>query len=117
MKTSKKDFDTFVRECQKWINFWGLHSWRVAYRHKRLSDNNGEAEWQRSGRVAVIRLAKDVDEKAQVKMTAFHEVDELRYARIRDLANDRTATEDQINEAIHELIRQDENLIYKKCKG
>lgn len=117
MKTSKKDFDTFVRECQKWINFWGLHSWRVAYRHKKLPDNNGDADWQRSGRVAVIRLAKDVDSRDQIKMTAFHEVDELRYGKIRDLAMTRFCTEQDIDEAIHELIRQDENLIYKNCKG
>lgn len=116
MRTTPKDFERFIAECKKWINFWGLHSWRVAYRHKNLPEDNGNAEWDRSGRVAVIRLSKDVDSREQLKMTAFHEVDELRYSRIRDLAMTRFCTEQDIDEAIHELIRQDENLIYLNCK-
>jgi hypothetical protein len=116
MKTSKRDFQRFINECQKWINFWGLHSWRVAYRHKKMSDCNGEAEWQRAGRVVTVRLSTDIDSRDQLKMTAFHEIDELRYSRIRDLAMMRFCTEQDIDEAIHELIRQDENLIYRNCK-
>ena len=116
MKTSKAHFKGFVNECKRWITFWGLHQWRVSYQHKDLKNNNGECEWLRTAKVAVIRLSKIVDDQPQIKMTAFHEVDELRFARIRDLAMDRTATEDQIDEAIHELIRQDENLIFKTAR-
>lgn len=116
MKTALKDFETFVKECQRWVDFWGLHTWRVAYKHKKMKENNGDADWNRSGRVAVIRLSKDIDSKEQLKMTAFHEIDELRFSRIRDLAMMRFCTEQDIDEAIHELIRQDENLIYKNCK-
>ena len=115
MNTSKKDFERFMKECQRWISFWGLFSWRVAYAHKDLPEDNGDAGWNRTGRVVVIRLSKSVDDKSQIKMTAFHEIDELRFSRIRDLAMDRFATEADIDEAIHELIRQDENLIYKNC--
>jgi hypothetical protein len=116
MKTTPKDFQTFIKECQRWIGFWGLHSWRVAYRHRNLPEDNGDADWNRPGRVAVIRLSKDVDSKDQLKMTAFHEIDELRFSRIRDLAMDRFCTSKDIDEAIHELIRQDENLIYLNCR-
>ena len=116
MKVSDKNYEAFVKECQRWVDFWGLHTWRIVYKKKKMPENNGEADWTRPGRVAVVSIAEDVDCKSQVKMTAFHEIDELRYSRIRDLAMTRFCTENDIDEAIHELIRQDENLIFKNCK-
>jgi hypothetical protein len=112
MKTTAAQFKEFKKEFIKWVDIYQLHSWRLCFEHATLDGNNAEISWIRSGRVATVALSKKVDFDCDIRQTAFHEAMEMRYSTIRDLANSRSVTPEQVDEAIHILIRQDEYLIY-----
>jgi hypothetical protein len=110
----------FKKECSRWISFWGLTTWDVSFNHGKTDDDNvAECNFDASNRWAVITLANKLRDDGigyNFKRTAFHEVCELRYAQIRVLAGERYISYREVDSAIHELIRQDENLIFKNCK-
>lgn len=117
-KTTKKDFELFRAEVQKWLGLFGLHGWDVDIEHEEVLVDC-LATCSRSElkeRTATIALSpnwsdyKVTDE--QVKRSAFHEVMELLFTRIDLLARDRFVQEREIREEIHNLIRIMENLIF-----
>lgn len=122
MKTTANHFKIFKQECKKWIDFWGLYDWKIEIKHTVLEDSKAEF-WASDleDKYAWIILNKDWGEKEtvndmNVRESAFHEVMEIRYAKLADLAKKRFISETQIQEAVHDLIRQDENIIFRKGK-
>lgn len=117
--TTKVDFELFKKECEKWIEVFGLKGWSVVYCHdEKKCDNYAEVWYNLKARCATITLIKKwgnlfTGKDFQIKQSAFHEARELFYARINLLAKARYVTEYEIDEEIHNLIRNDENLIFK----
>lgn len=116
MKTTKKDFELFKKECRKWIKVFGLKDWEINFEHVPVQSGIGEHIFDSNNRWAYIKLATDWGNteisSCEVKRTAFHETVELWLGRIRILAKIRYVREDEIDEEIHALVRTLENVIF-----
>ena len=71
-KTTKKDFELYKKECQKWIDFFGLKEWRWIFEWKDLENNNAECKGNCTGMIMTLKLGKRIDVPAPI--LAFHEV-------------------------------------------
>lgn len=120
-KTTAKDFKLFKKECQKWINVFGLRGWETYFNHDREDD------------IYVARLSPNIENRTctfffavdwgesplnetEIKKTAFHEVLELFFSRFRYLALKRDIRETEILEEDHHIIRTLENVIFDNFK-
>ena len=120
--TTKKDFELFKAECKKWIQIFGLIGWEIHFEHGGTDDDSlAECATNQEGRWAILSLAKewgagDKRNEKWIKRRAFHEVDELRFARvadiIRDLRSGLMIPDKMVIDAFHELIRMDENIFF-----
>ncbi len=81
-KTTKKHFAIFKKECEYWLDYFGIKDYDVSFKHVLINpDSCAETSWNIVGRVATITLninwtnssLTDLD----LKRTAFHEVCEL----------------------------------------
>lgn len=114
MKTSKKHFTVFKKECLKWIVLFGLLDWKFSFFHEQW-DNEALANYKTNleGKCAAINLSIDwADEpitNAQIKRSAFHEVCEVMLSRLAICVRSRFVSSDEIIEAIHDIIRRLEN--------
>lgn len=84
-KTTKADFNLFVKECQYWIDKFGLKMWDVSFNHSDdIEDRIGNCQFDCIDRWAIISMAKDFgDTKPTIKeicSTAYHECLELLFA-------------------------------------
>lgn len=121
MKTTKKDFELFKSTCKKWVERFGLKGWEICYQHVKLRDDRtAECSYDMIGRTASLALSTEIDDDTyghrSVCRDAFHEVGELLLVRIRVLARRRYATEDDIDEEVHGIIRTLENVLFDHCK-
>ena len=120
MKTTEEMFDRFHKECEYWMKKWGLTGWEVLVEMGKTRDSTWIADCKTDvmARSAVIRLNEEWDEgwgNADIESTAYHEVAELRFAKIHSLAHSRyVSSPEELEEAIHELIQQETNIIWKK---
>jgi len=118
-KTTNKQFVQFKKECNRWIKFWGLTEWSVVFFHEKINDDcYADCTWNVEGRVASIRLNKEIDGMVlfDPKKTAFHEVCELLLCELDGLARDRFISKSHISIAFHAVIRRLENCVYEKSK-
>jgi hypothetical protein len=122
MKTTKKDFELFKKECQKWIDRFELNKYDVAYDWHKMNEANAMMNNQESGMVATISLSNKIDyDKFDfpqyknvnefIKEKAKHEVIHLLIGRYREYANSRFVSKNEISEAEEELVRKLEKII------
>ena len=122
MKVTKKDFTLFKKECQKWINYFGLKNWEIRYIHEGNSHEDGLAGTtiDLDNKLAVIELCQEMNDydykNHSFNALAFHEVCEVLIGRLRYLAQSRYASKEEIIEANHEIVRTLENTILKGIK-
>lgn len=121
MKLEKKHFEYFVKRCKFWLDFWGIKNWDIRYKFEATAKEElATTASQIIDHVAVITLDNDSDWEDSsyefLDRIAFHEVDEVRYAKLDCLANMRFVDPTQIRETIHSLIVQEENTIFKHNK-
>ena len=118
MKTTKKHFEAFKKECQKWIKIFGILGWRFYFQHQDVCKNSlaycifpDNIE----DRVFTLGLTLNIDRDSSMldfKRSAFHEVMEALLFRLRYLANARFLNSEDIDEEIHHLIRTFENAVF-----
>lgn len=120
MKTSKKDFLLFQKECLKWINIFGLKSYEVWFKWEMLNENRAElSDISTVDRIATIKLAKDFGanntfDKNEIRRVAFHEVMELFLTPYYCAAQQRWGLiQADIDEINHNIIRTLENVVFK----
>ena len=114
-RKAAREFEVFKRECDRWIRYWGLLSWGVKYFHTADDDCDSHCLLPIDGsRGASLCLSLEPENTPQEN--AFHEVAELLLGRIRILAMSRTATEEEIDGAIHEVIETLTNTVYRDVK-
>lgn len=124
MKTTKKQFEIFKEECEKWVDYFGLKNWQIYYRHVKVEDCRANCAFNCVGGIATLTLNTDWNEMSDdfvnddaVRKSAFHEVCELLFGRINDMVGQRWGLiEADAEEEIHRLIRILENVIFKNEK-
>jgi hypothetical protein len=119
--TTKKQFEVFKKEAEKWVDYFGLSGWEINFGHENI-DNEAcsNLEIRITHRLAVIILEKSWSNNDAVKPTvynlkksAFHEVCELLLARIRCKMLDQNIDNDEVEELMHEMITRLENSLFK----
>lgn len=119
-KTTEKDFKLFRKECEKWLNFFGLTDWSVYYEHASHDGSGRDAytEHTSGDKTATIGLYVDwLDLKPTdniLRQTAFHEVCEILLSEIAQMCMDRYIREQDIHTATHSIIHRLENSVFKR---
>ena len=107
MKTSKKDFEFFVRECKKWGKILELADWDIRYFHEERKSNALAVTLRDlQGRAASVYLSTDWDEVSHEALTstAKHEMIHLLVGRLAGNAFCRFITEDDLMESEEALV-------------
>jgi len=120
MKTTKKHFEIFKKECRYWIQRFGLMDWEVVYEHKFIKDDDNvyaDCSGDLEARLVVIRLNTEWGERKttaeNVKFSARHEALELLTMRFYCLARSRFIKQNDLGEVNHEIIRRLENAFFE----
>lgn len=121
MKTTKKDFELFKKEAERWIKEFGLIGWEIDILHEKLDgDSIALTKFDTKNRWAIIRLGTDWGEgkvtKFEVLKCAFHEVCEVLCAKLRIMGNSKYIDEAEVDEGVHILIRTLENVLWTKTQ-
>ena len=118
MKTTKKDFELFQKECRRWQDILGLKDWEIVCVHGQTdSDNLAEYQSNGAGRICTIYFTDDwgndhrVKDARSVKQTAFHEVAELLLVELRNMALQHASWE-RVDGATHKVVRTLENVLF-----
>ena len=115
-KTTKKDFSEFKKECEYWIEYFGLLNWQVYFIHE-LRDGSRACMWiDIPGKVSTIQLStifNGTPQKNEVKKSGFHEVCELLLRELSALGEQKFA-KDFVDGKTHDIIRRLENTIFKE---
>ena len=113
MKTTKRHFKLFKKECQKWIDVFELNNWKVNFeRGGTNTDAYSTIRTKIGGYVATISFAEDwymggVDNiKESIQETAKHEMIHLLLARFSNYAESKHFTTGDLLEAEEELVRK-----------
>ena len=61
MKTTKKDFEVFKKECEKWVNFFGLIDYEWVYYHEKDVQARARFDCNWAGRIFSITLSTEWD--------------------------------------------------------
>ena len=116
MKTTKKDFELFKKECEKWIKKLGLDNKRVTIYWSDLEPETAACIYRDLLQASVeIHLCKDyeshtlTDEK--IKGHAKHEVIHLLLADLSVYAGSRYVTQQELQKSEEELVRKLEKLL------
>ena len=117
--TTEDDFRIFQEAVVYWQRRLGLLDWHIYTRHKtRDRDAQASCYPHLAGRCATIYLSKVLDNYDEapgatfIRRMAFHEVCELLMARMNICAKARYVTEEEVDEARHEIIRTLEHVIF-----
>lgn len=117
MKTTKKHFEIYKKECQKWIDRFELNNWDVCFGLTSKKGVHGRIGSNLDGYNATLFLCEDWDDrikpltKENIKKVAKHEVIHLLLLRLSINAGTRFVTPEQLIEAEEELVRKLENII------
>lgn len=116
---TQEDFQTFKAECQKWLDFFGITEWEIAYRFDYMGCRaQCDANWRsRQCTFSLTTHGQDYDH-FDVKKSAFHEVCELLLTDLELTALDDSVPYDerkvQAESARHSIIRRLENSVFRK---
>ena len=113
MKTTKKQYDLFVKKIHDFIEVFGLKSWDITFQYGGQDpDDQASVIFDLGNRVCTFGFSKTSSVKLsdkKISKLAFHEVCELFFSDFRIHMNQSDEIVDQI---IHEKIRTMENILY-----
>jgi len=117
MKTTKKDFEMFKKECQKWIDILGLKDWHIWYEHEQTDENciaqYAEDPQARSLTIWFTTGLHSPLTEHDIKSTAFHEIMEVYMVDLRRMALESNSFK-SVDEAMHKVVRMLENVLFPK---
>ena len=114
-------FELFKEEFLYWINTYSLNNWEY---HFYFGKEDGGDDTARShicrdhtGRICLVFLnnmwvGTEPTEKS-IRHSAYHEVTEMLLSKINDIAHNREFSKEELEEAIHTVIRTLENTHWK----
>lgn len=116
MKTTKRDFEQFKKECAIWIEKLGLIEWSVHYDHQHIEGSYAETAWKLSAGVATITLSTywdDLRPKTEdaIRRLALHEVLHVVMSPLYAEASERYTNPLALDTAEHLIIRRLENTL------
>ena len=115
-KVTKKDFEVFKAEAQKWVKAFGLFGWEIHYDYDEDNDCRASCTSNKEAMLSIIALSREwpayKPKRTELKKIAFHEVCELLLAKFRLLAEDRYVNENELESERHAIIRVLEHLIF-----
>jgi hypothetical protein len=107
MKTTKQDFEDFRKECQQWLDRFGLSDWDNQFQHAKLDDDaQAQVEHNSQGKVAVFSLNTNIDPYQSVFDLALHEALEALLAGMDIMARERKWDEDAWTQERHSVINR-----------
>ena len=107
MKTTKKDFELFKTECQKWIDKLGLHEWDFYFKLADLKGSVATTACDCEGHIAKITLNTNIDRTAcfhSLEDTAKHEILHVLMSPLMTKATYRYVRYDELDEAEHSIL-------------
>lgn len=114
-KTTKKDFDFFVKRCCWLQEAFSIKNVNLNFVHKELpGEALAECQCSNYSRIATIRLGKVWDvpvTKRELSKTALHEMLHVALSRFSYNANARYATAAELYEAEEEVVTLFSNLL------
>lgn len=120
MTAEAEDFELFKSECMRWVNYFGLHDYRVAFANEVTSDTTfAQCSTSLPDRTVVFRLApsEGMNElnkaNRDIKRDAFHEVVHLMLAFLLYLAECRFLEGNEIRAEEEKVVRILENTVYR----
>lgn len=110
-KLTKTDFETFKKECNKWINKLGLHEWDVKYQFVDMNGSDGRCYTSYIASSATIALSPSfsnllIDKKTHIEGTALHEVLEMMLSPLTALVGERSYDEAETEHQTHRIIQR-----------
>jgi hypothetical protein len=113
---TNQHFDIFVEEFNYWVSEYSLNNWEYHFNFgPDGSADNSRAHIYRDhpSRICLVFLnniweGTDPSE-ISVRHVAFHEAAEMLLSKLNDLVNSRSVIKDELEEAIHVVIRTLEN--------
>jgi len=121
-KTTRKDFQEFKSECQKWIDYFGLLSFDFYFFHEApvgLPDCRAACRADYCARLVALFLNPiwgEIPLKNEIKLVAFHEVCEALLSPLQAQADARYVTEDEIEASRHGIISILSNTLFRGKK-
>jgi hypothetical protein len=116
MKTTKQHFELFKKECEYWIDKFGLTEYRIEFfLNEKANGSRGLSEDYGHLMAIDIYFPTDLHKETdieKIKTAAFHEVCEVLLMRARGMMSEYYNFE-IANKEIHTIIRRLENLIKK----
>lgn len=110
-----EDFALFQSEFKKWQQRFGLTGYRVFFRYEEIPHTFADIQVKQTDMVAVLRLNSKLDEidkpNKDIRATAKHEAIHLLTARLAENGRYRYIAENEIDEALEELVKKLEGLI------
>ena len=64
--TTKKHFEIFKKEVERWIEYFGLKHYRISFEHVFLKDAWGSCSYSLSAGTVTISLARDWGQKIEI---------------------------------------------------
>jgi len=104
---TKKEFELYKKECEKWLEVFGLQSWNVSIIQKEIDPEEafGACEWEYENRCASLVLnTKCYLPNLDIKETALHECLELLLCPLQDLAQCRNWDHSEWTKERHSVI-------------
>ena len=123
MKTTKAHFKIFKKECEKWINAFGLYGNKYYFEHSKndnLSEDNlgytimPDEHYHRTYTIGLPTETSSDITISELKEVAFHEVMESFLGKMRSLAEGRFTQNSEIDDEIHNIIMTLERVVYRK---
>lgn len=112
-KLGQKEFKIFKDEFLYWANIYGLKGWEFIFKYEDDPENRACIQRDLEARIVVVSLADEwiglPPDEFNLKRVAYHECCELLLSKLVDLCMERSITEKQVTEEIHNIIRIFEN--------
>lgn len=121
MKTTEKHLKVFREQFLKTIELLGVTGWEIYFTYTDDKDKYASVATDCVAHVATAMLCKEWDDldggylltDEHLRSKATHEACHVLVARLHSLAIARFKTEDEVNQAEHELVRRIEALVKK----
>jgi len=110
-----KDFIKFQDYFKKYQHKFGLTGYKAYFKYEPLETNFADIQINQTNMAVTIRLNSDLPGKDKpfrdIKRSAKHEAIHLLLGRLENRASSRYATENEIYEAVEELVNKLEELL------
>ena len=107
IKTTKAEFNQFVKECKRIHRVLGLGDWELTFRHHEIT---GEAEgsfacvaWNESATIATLEFNLHPPEKDCPIATAKHEMVHVATAKFKELAESRFTSQRALDDEFEKI--------------